>query len=318
MKRSGSIITGTGKSLPAKVLSNDYFEKTLDVTDEWIVRATGIKERRVISPGQTSADLATSAALSALKNSGKKAGEIELIIVATFSGEQRFPSCACNVQKMLGAEKAFAFDVNSACTGFLNGLELADACIKNSSYKNALIIGVEVFSRILDYTDKNTCILFGDGAGAVVLEQGNGSSGILLSKNFSSGEKGDLLFCEKESKGQEFLRMEGSPLFKYAVNGMADASRLVMEEEKIQGEDLNLFLPHQANERIIRGVAKNLGVPMEKVFMNIAKYGNTSAATIPIALAEAVEEGRIKTGDNILLTAFGAGLTWGATLIKWQ
>jgi len=317
MPNFGSVITGTGKYLPKKVLTNKYFEEIVDTTDEWIVRMTGIKERRVVAPEQTSADLASLAALSALEKSGLKAEEIELLIIATISNEQRFPSCACKVQKIIGAKKAFAFDISAGCTGFLYGLDLANAYIKSGSCRNALIIGTEILSRITDYSDRNTCILFGDGAGAITLERRDGQSSIIASKLFSDGEKGKLLFCEKNSAGKEFLRMEGNVVFKHAVRGMTDSSKLVMEEANICTEDLKLIIPHQANERIIRTVAEKLHIPVEKIFMNVAKYGNISSATIPVALAEAVEEDRIKTDDIVLLTAFGAGLTWGSVLIRW-
>ena len=317
MPNFGSVITGTGKYLPKKVLTNKYFEKIVNTTDEWLVKMTGIRERRIAAPEQTSADLAVLAALSAIENSGLKVEEIELIIVATISNEQRFPSCACRVQKMIGAKKAFAFDISAGCSGFLYGLDFANAYIKSGSCSNALIIGAEILSRVTDYSDRNTCILFGDGAGAVVLERRNDQSGIIASKLFSDGDKEKLLFCEKISAGQEFLRMEGNVVFKHAVRCMTDASKLVMKEANICTEDLKLIIPHQANERIIRTVAKKLHIPVEKIFMNIAKYGNMSSVTVPVALAEAVEENRIKTGDHILITVFGAGLTWGATLLRW-
>ena len=312
-----SVITGTGKCLPTTILTNDELTRMVDTSDEWITRMTGIKERRIIDAGKTSVDLASSAALSALEASGLSAKKIDLIIVATISNEKRFGSCACDVQARIGASNACATDTGAGCTGFLSGLDTANAFIQSGKHKNALVIGVEVLSRITDYTDRGTCILFGDGAGAVILESSEGNHGILASRIFSDGSKGNLLYCEKTSDGKEFLRMDGNTVFKHAVRNMIKSSRLVMNEANLEMKDIGLLIPHQANERIIRTIAERIGIPPEKVFMNIAKYGNMSSATIPIAITEALEEDRIKTDDILLLTAFGAGLTWGSTIVRW-
>ena len=311
-------ITGVGKCIPKKILDNAYFERIVDTSNEWIIQRTGIKERHVVTDEKHS-DLATQAALIALDNSGLSADKIDRIIVATVKGDYSCPSCACLVQKNIQAHNAAAFDINAGCTGFIFGLDLASAYIKSGACRKILLIGVEVLSAVTDYTDRQTCVLFGDGAGAVVIEESHNESGILATNIFSDGNHSMLLYFEKMPNGREFLRMDGKEIFKYAVRGMIHASELVLEKAGLQKEQLDLIIPHQANARIIQSVAEKLRVDItfSKIFMNIERYGNMSSASIPIALTEALEEDKIQDRSLVLLTAFGAGLTWGSSLIRW-
>ena len=321
-------IIGVGKYLPQHVLTNADLEKMIDTTDEWITTRTGIKERRIASDNEATRDMATKAAKDALNNAGLEASDIDLIIVATITPDMFFPSTACIIQNNLGARTVPAFDIAVACSGYIYGLAIAEKFIKNGSCKYALVVAAEKLSAVTDWEDRSTCVLFGDGAGAAVLgpvEEG----GILGSTLGADGSKGDLLqlpaggsrmpasIMTVENK-LHTIKMEGNILFKHAVKIMAEAALAVTEPLGLKGEDIDLIIPHQANIRILNGVAKRLGVdPKEKLYLNIEKYGNMSAASSAVALTEAVQEGRIKKGDTILMDAFGGGLTWGALVIKW-
>lgn len=321
-------IIGVGKYLPQHVLTNADLEKMIDTTDEWITTRTGIKERRIASDNEATSDMATKAAKDALNNAGLEASDIDLIIVATITPDMFFPSTACIIQNNLGARTVPAFDIAVACSGYIYGLAIAEKFIKNGSCKYALVVAAEKLSAVTDWEDRSTCVLFGDGAGAAVLgpvEEG----GILGSTLGADGSKGDLLqlpaggsrmpasIMTVENK-LHTIKMEGNILFKHAVKIMAEAALAVTEPLGLKGEDIDLIIPHQANIRILNGVAKRLGVdPKKKLYLNIEKYGNMSAASSAVALTEAVQEGRIKKGDTILMDAFGGGLTWGALVIKW-
>jgi 3-oxoacyl-[acyl-carrier-protein] synthase-3 len=324
--RSG--ILGVGKYLPEKVLTNKDLEKMVDTTDEWIVTRTGIKERRIAAKDEVTSDMAVKAAREALKSAGMKPEDIDFIIVATITPDMFFPSTACQLQYKLGIVNVPAFDISVACSGFVYGLTIADQFIKSGLYKHILVVAAEKLSAITDWEDRSTCILFGDGAGAAILGPVK-EGGILATHLGADGSKGDLLQLPAggsrmpaskttvESK-LHTIKMEGNILFKHAVKIMADAALAVTEPLGLKGDDISIIIPHQANLRILNALAKRMGVdPQKKVYLNIEKYGNMSAASSAVALAEAVEEGRIKKGDIILMDAFGGGLTWGALVIKW-
>lgn len=328
MAKQNAVITGWGFYAPSKVLTNFDLEKIVDTTDQWITERTGIKERRIASDGENTSSMSTRAAKIALERARLRPSEVELIIVGTCSPDYLFPATACLVQDALGAEKAGAFDVEAACTSFVAALAIANGMILGGAVRNAVVIGAETLSRLLDWTDRGTCVVFGDGAGAVVLEASNASVGIESTVLHSDGSKGELLYVaagatripatrETVEKGQHFIRMQGGEVFKLAVKSMADAAEEALVEAGLTLEDIVLMVPHQANLRIIEGVAKRLRFPMEKVFVNLQRYGNTSAASIPIALAEAAEQGRLRRGDKVLLVAFGGGFTWGAAVLEW-
>ena len=308
----GTKIIGTGVALPEKVLTNFDLEKMVDTSDEWITTRTGIKERR-IAENETVTELATKAAQQALSNAGIDSKELDLIILATLTPEKRFPSTACLVQAQLGAERVYAFDISAACSGFIYALDVADSFIKSGKANKVLIIGAEKLSEAVDWTDRSTCVLFGDGAGAVVVERSEDDSDILASVMYSEGSLEELLYADKCG----YIRMKGRELFRFAVRAMEEACREALRRAGISPEEISLVVPHQANVRIINALAEKLGIPQEKVYVNIHRYGNTSAASIPIALHEAISEGRIKRGDLILLTAMGGGLTWGAMLLRY-
>lgn len=308
----GTKIIGTGIALPEKVLTNFDLEKMVDTSDEWITTRTGIKERR-IAEKETVTELATSAALQAIQNAGINPEELDLIILATLTPEKRFPSTACLVQAKLGAQKVYSFDISAACSGFIYALDVADSFIKAGKAKRVLVIGAEKLSEAVDWTDRSTCVLFGDGAGAVVVEASQDSSDVLASVMYSEGTLEELLYADRCG----YIRMKGRELFKFAVRAMEEVCREVLNKAGVSPEEISLLIPHQANVRIINALAEKLGLPQEKVYVNIHKYGNTSAASIPIALHEAISEGRIKRGDLILLTAMGGGLTWGAMLLRY-
>ncbi len=325
MKRVG--IIGLGKYLPKKVLTNADLEKMVDTSDEWITTRTGIKRRRLVAKGEATSDLAVKAAQRALKDAKLRPQDIDLIIVATITPDMHFPATSCFVQEKLGAKNAISFDISAACAGFLYALTIAQQFIARGSYKNALVIGAEVLSSITDWQDRNTCVLFGDGAGAAVLSEVK-SGGILSSYLGSDGSKTGLLFIpgggsrnpvsrESINRRMHYIKMQGNELFKIAVTIMAEAAQTVLKKAGLECKDIDLVIPHQANMRIIMAMAKKLGLPSEKIYLNIEKYGNMSSASTVTALCEAVEEGRIKKGDIVLLDAFGAGLVWGACVIKW-
>ena len=321
-------ITGTGSALPEKILTNFDLEKMVDTTDEWIVARTGIRERRIAVEGEYTSTFATAAALRALEMAGVKASEIDLIVVGTLSPDFPFPSTACIVQQAIGASNATCFDLSAACSGFVYALATAEKFIVSGSVKKALVIGAEVLSRIVDWTDRNTCLLFGDGAGAVVLEAAEGENGILSSHMHSDGNYWEILYqkgCGSRNPATQqnlddrlvYLTMHGNEVFKFAVRAMAEVAQEALAANGMTAQDVSLFIPHQANQRIVDSVGKRLSLSTDQVFVNLDRYGNTSAASIPIALDEAMHAGRVKEGDIVLLDAFGGGLTWGASLIRW-
>ncbi|MFH1848439.1 MAG: beta-ketoacyl-ACP synthase III [Candidatus Omnitrophota bacterium] len=321
-------IIGTGYYVPEKVLTNADLEKIVDTSDEWITTRTGIKERRIAGDGVASSDLARGAALKAIKNAGLKPEDIELIIFATITPDMQFPSTACVLQDKIKAPKAACFDISAACAGYVYGIVIAEKFIKSGLYKNALVVGAEKMTSITNWTDRNTCVLFGDGAGAAVLGAVD-EGGILATDLGSDGSQGWLLSlpaggskCPASHKTVDehmhCVKMEGSELFKRAVMIMADTAKRAARKAGLKtGDEFDCVIPHQANIRILNAVAKRLGLSEEKIFLNIERYGNMSSASTAVALAEAVEMGRIKKGDIVLLDAFGGGLVWGAIVIKW-
>jgi 3-oxoacyl-[acyl-carrier-protein] synthase-3 len=326
MKKIG--IVALGRYLPAQKLTNADLEKLVDTSDEWIMTRTGIKERRIAASDEKTSDLAIKAAFDALKNSPVKAEDIEAVIVATTTPDSGFPSVACLVQKAIGAKKAFAFDVAAACSGFLYAMTTAKQFIATGMVKNALVVAGDKFTTIVDWKDRNTCVLFGDGAGAAVLSSVT-QGGILSDYLIAEGDSAELMGIVPDKvrtpfdQGLEMAKlpyvvMNGQDLFKKAVPGMAEAVRIAAEKAGVNVHDLACVVPHQANDRIIASVAKRAGVDKEKFFINIHKYGNISAASVVVALCEAVEEGRIKKGDKIALVVFGAGLVAAANIIEWS
>ena len=321
-------ITGTGSALPEKVLTNFDLERMVDTSNEWIVARTGIRERRIAAEGEFTSTFASAAALKALEAAGVAADEIDLIIVGTLSPDFPFPSTACIVQQTIKATNAFCFDLSAACSGFIYALASAEKFILSGGAKKALVIGAEVLSRIVDWTDRNTCLLFGDGAGAVVLEAVEGESGILSTHMHSDGNYWEILY--QKGAGSRYpatqqnlddrmvyLTMHGNEVFKYAVRAMGEVGLEALAANGLGSEDVTLFIPHQANQRIVDAVGKRLSLGADRVYVNLDRYGNTSAASIPIALDEAVRAGRLKEGDILLMDAFGGGLTWGASVVRW-
>ncbi len=324
----GCAIVGIGSYLPERVLTNADLERIVDTTDEWIISRTGIRERRMAAEGEHTSTMATAASRIALERAGVAAGDLDLIIVATITPDMPFPATACLVQEELGAAKAAAFDLEAACTGFLYALEIGRQFIESGTHKNVLIIGAEKLSSIIDWKDRNTCVLFGDGAGAAVLRRREGARGVLATRLGSDGGKADALAMpgggcrqpatvDSVNERIHFLKMEGKEVFKNAVNAMTAAAQEVLERSGLGIGDIRCIIPHQANQRIISAVGDRLGATEGQVFVNLQKYGNTSAASVAIALDEAVRAGKIERGDKILLVAFGAGLTWGATVLEW-
>lgn len=325
MKKVG--IIGVGEYVPKKVLTNADLEKMVDTSDEWITTRTGIKQRRLAAKGESASDLATHAAKEALFNAGLNAQGVELIIVATITPDMQFPSTACFVQAHLGAKKAVCFDISAACSGFVYAISVAQQFIACGAYNNALVIGAEVLSSITDWQDRNTCVLFGDGAGAAVLAEVK-SGGILSTYLGSDGAMSSLLMVpgggsrnpaspKTLEERLHYIKMEGNELFKIAVLKMIEAAQEALKQAGLKREDIDLVIPHQANIRIILAAAKRLGLSEDKIYLNIEKYGNMSSASTATALCEAVKEGRVKKGDVVLLDAFGAGLVWGACVIRW-
>ncbi|KZE76979.1 MULTISPECIES: beta-ketoacyl-ACP synthase III [Paenibacillus] len=321
-------VIGTGKYVPEKILTNKDLEEIVETSDEWIVSRTGIQERHIAAPEQATSDLAYEAAVKALESAGMTAQDLDLIIVATVTPDMAFPSTACILQDKLGAKGAAAFDLSAACSGFVYGLATATSFIKTGIYNNALIIGADCLSRITDYTDRNTCVLFGDGAGAVVIGEVPEGRGFQSFDLGAEGAGGTLLKLEAggsrlpastdtlENK-QHYIYMNGREVFKFAVRVMGTATVDVLEKAGMSKDDIDLFVPHQANIRIIQSAMQRLDLPEEKVVINVNKYANTSAASIPLALVEAAEEGRMKEGDRVLMVGFGGGLTWGASVLIW-
>lgn len=321
-------IIGTGKYVPERILTNKELEAMVETNDEWIVTRTGIKERRLASSEEATSDLALHASLKAIAAAGLTAEDIDLIVVATITPDMFFPSTACLLQDKLGAKKAAAFDLSAACSGFIYGLATGSSMIANGMYKNVLVVGAETLSRITDFTDRNTCILFGDGAGAVVLgrvEEGRGFQSFELGADGSGGELlkvsggGSRVPASEESiqTKQHFIHMAGNDVFKFAVRIMGSAAEEALIKAGLTKDDIDLLVPHQANIRIIQSALNRLNLPEDKAMINLEKYGNMSSASIPVALAEAVEQGRVKEGDRLMLVGFGGGLTWGASVLVW-
>ena len=317
-----SKIIGTGSYLPAKVLTNFDLEKIVDTSHDWIVSRSGIVERHIAADPELTSDLALQASLQAIEAAGIGVEEIDLVIVATTTPDQVFPSTACILQDKLGIKnRGAAFDMQAVCGGFVYAMNTADLYIRSGQAKTALVIGAEVLSRILDWSDRSTCVLFGDGAGAVVL-RASGTPGIVAAKLHADGSYRGMLKAEGnvrdgEVQGDPFIKMEGQAVFKFAVKVLSEVVEELLEENHLQGSDIDWLVPHQANIRIMEATAKKLGLSMDKVIVTVATHGNTSAASIPLALDTAVRDGRIKAGQNILLEAVGGGFTWGAVLIKW-
>lgn len=325
----GVTIAGTGSYVPEKVLTNDDLSKFVDTSDEWIVTRTGIKERRIAADDEFTSHLGTKAARKALEQAGLEASEVELIIVATITPDTLTPATACYVQQQLGSHQAVAFDISAACSGFLYAMKIAKRIIESGAFTNALIIGAEKLSAFVNWKDRTTCVLFGDGAGAAVLRaSGEGEGRILATDIGTDGNQTHLLnipgggsacpiTLSNAGEGLATLAMLGKEVFKHAVTRMRDSANTVIERAGLTADDISLVIPHQANLRIIDAIATRLDVPNEQVFVNLHKYGNTSAAAIAIALDEAHRQGAIKRGDKIVMVAFGAGLTWAAAAIEW-
>ena len=317
-----SRIIGTGSYLPSKTLTNYDLEKIVETSHDWIVSRSGIHERHIAAEGEMTSDLALQASLRAIAAAGINADDIDLVIVATTSPDQIFPSTACILQDKLGIRnRGAAFDMQAVCGGFVYAINTADLYIRGGQARTALVVGAEVLSRILDWSDRTTCVLFGDGAGAVIL-QASESPGIISCKLHADGShramlKADGNIRNGEVQGDPFIKMDGQGVFKFAVKVLSEVVEEVLEENKLQGSDISWLVPHQANIRIMEATAKKLGLSMDNVIVTVATHGNTSAASIPLALDTAVRDGRIKAGQNILLEAVGGGFTWGAVLIKW-
>ncbi len=320
-----SEVMGCGGYLPAKILTNQELAQTLDTTDEWIVERTGIHRRHIADNGQLTSDLAVQAAKQALEQADLSADDIDCIIVATTTPDHPFPATAARVQSKLGASKAFAFDIQAVCSGFVYGLAVADNFIRTGQAKIVLFIGAETMSRLLDWHDRRTCILFGDGAGALLLKASSSpsslSSGVLSTHLFSDGHHYDALYVDDtiriDALSRGVIRMQGREIFKSAVEKIGQAVQKALDNHKLTANDIDWFVPHQANQRIIMGVCERFSIPVEKMVLTIAEHANTSAASIPLALNTAVQDGRIQKGHLVLIEAMGGGLTWGSSLIRW-
>ena len=321
-------ILGTGHAYPSGVLTNADLEKIVDTTDEWITTRTGIKQRRKAAPGEYTSQFATRASQDAIERAGIDPADIDLILCATVTPDQILPSTACLIQAQLGASKAAAMDIVAACSGFVYGVTIAEPMIRSGQIKYALVIGAELLTRYVDYTDRGTCVLFGDGAGAAILGPVEGDRGILATKLRSDGRYEEQLFApgggtkggfsaETIARGDHFFKMKGNEVFKIAVRSMSDISKQVLCEAGLTTEDVNLFIPHQANQRITEAVANMLKVDPALVYSNISQHGNTSSASIPICLDECVQAGRIKQDDIVLMASFGGGFTWGGVVMRW-
>jgi 3-oxoacyl-[acyl-carrier-protein] synthase-3 len=322
-------IVGWGKYVPSQVLTNDDLAEMVDTSDDWIRTRTGIVERRIAEPRETTSTMSIKAAQAALQVADVSPDRLDLIIVTTATPDYLFPATACLVQDALGARRAGAFDLLAGCSGFVYGLGVGSRLITSGAYENVLVIGAETLSRIMDWTDRNTCVLFGDGAGALVLQANDAPGGVLSFTLGADGSGGDLLIlpgggsrhpasAETVAQGLHYARMNGRGVFRFATRIMGHAAKEAIQAAELEIEDVDLFIPHQANIRIIQSAAKHLGLPMDKVFVNLDRYGNTSCASIPIAFCEAIEEERIQPGDHLVLVSFGAGLTWAAAVVQWH
>ncbi|EEX15395.1 3-oxoacyl-(acyl-carrier-protein) synthase 3 [Citreicella sp. SE45] len=317
-------VAGVGHYLPERVVPNSEFEKTLDTSDEWIRTRSGIERRHFAAEGQTTSELATRAAIAALEDAGLAASDLDALIVATSTPDLTFPSAATMVQARLGMDQGFAFDVQAVCAGFVYALTNANALIVSGAARRVMVIGAETFSRILDWNDRSTCVLFGDGAGALILEAGTGEGtsddrGVLSVDLHSDGRYRDLLYVDGgvSTNSIGHLRMEGKEVFRHAVGKLAATAEAAMEKAGLTGADIDWIVPHQANIRIIQGTAKKLGLPMEKVIVTVQDHGNTSAASIPMALSVGKAEGKIRRGELVVTEAIGGGLAWGAVVLRW-
>jgi 3-oxoacyl-[acyl-carrier-protein] synthase III len=327
VKRPFAYVAGTGRGIPATVFTNaDFAGIGIETTDEWIVERTGIKQRH-IAKTESATDLAAMAAREAMQKAKVQPGEVDLIVLGTASPDRLLPSAAVDLQAALGASRAAAFDVGAACSGFIYGATVAEGLMMTGGFETALVVGVEKLSAITDWQDRGTCVLFGDGAGAAILKRSKHHKGILSSYVRSDGTLGDLLCrpaggastpfsADVLTARSQYIKMNGREVFKHAVRSMSDAATRALDAAKVTGADIDLMIPHQANVRIIEATAKHASIPMEKVYVNVDRYGNTSAASIPIALDEALETGRIREGSTVLLVAFGAGFTWGAMVVR--
>ncbi|WP_018147261.1 beta-ketoacyl-ACP synthase III [Henriciella marina] len=321
MSMQRSLILGTGAYLPARTLTNNDLAAMVDTSDEWIRERTGIEERHIAADGEFTSDLATAAAREAIENAGLTVGDIDLIVVATTTPDQTFPATATTVQHKLGMKQGAAFDVQAVCSGFLFALATADSMLRQNLFTTALVIGAETFTRILDWSDRSTCVLFGDGAGAVVLQTGTGEAdeGVIAHHVRTDGSKKDLLYVDGgvSSTGTiGHVRMQGNQVFRHAITNISSAVRAVLADTGHDINDIDWFVPHQANQRILDGVARKLGLDEDKVISTVALHGNTSAASIPLALHTAIKDGRIKKGDLVLSEAMGGGFSWGASLFR--
>ena len=315
-----SVVAGVGSALPKRRVTNDELAQTVDTSDEWIVERTGIRSRYVAGEGETTATLARDAALKALEHAALKPKDIGLIVLATATPDQTFPSSATKIQAMLGIDDCIAFDVHAVCTGFLYALSVADSMLRSGMAKKALVIGAETFSRILDWNDRATCVLFGDGAGALVLSAEHGQRGILATRLHADGRHNDMLFVDggpSTTGTVGKLRMKGREVFRHAVINLADVLSEVLSAAGLSPEDVDWVVPHQANARILDATAKKLGLPAEKVVMTVDQHANTSAASVPLAFDTAVKDGRIQRGDTVVLEAMGGGFTWGAAVLTY-
>jgi 3-oxoacyl-[acyl-carrier-protein] synthase-3 len=321
-------ITGWGMSVPEKVLTNADLAQIVDTTDEWIRERTGILERHIAEAGQTTASLACEAGRNALRVANLNPADLDLIIVSTSSPEHLFPATACLVQDKIGAVRAGAFDLSAACSGFMYALNMASQAIRSGSIRNALVIGSETLSRLVDWQDRNTCILFGDGAGAFVLQASPDPGGLLSAVMRSDGSGGELLCVpaggsrlpaslETVQNGQHFIHMNGREVFRFATRVMTQATKEAVSAASLKIDDIHLVIPHQANSRIIEAAMRGLDIPRERCIVNVERYGNTSTASIPIATCEAIQQGRLQSGDKVVFVGFGAGLTWGAAVVQW-
>jgi 3-oxoacyl-[acyl-carrier-protein] synthase-3 len=327
MRQYGAIIAGTGSYVPEKRLSNDELSRMVDTNDEWIIQRTGIRERRVAGVGESTATLASHAATRALKAASLEPKDIDLVLVATISPEMSFPSTACFVAASLGLDKTPAFDLGAACSGFLYGLDTAAAFIQSGRYKNVLVIGAETLSRLTDYTDRSSCILFGDGAGAVVMQRSMDTNrGLIYSSLHADGSGWEMLYCSPGSRHpitetmvagrQQYMKIKGREVYKFAVQRFEELIEDALKKCELTVDQVKLVIPHQVNQRIIDSAMDKLGLPKEKAYVNIDRYGNTSAASIPIALDEAWRAGKVKQGDVLVFVAFGAGLTWANAVVR--
>jgi len=323
-----AVIAGIGSALPSKILTNEDLEKIVDTSDEWIRTRTGIRERRIDGDGLPLSHYAVEASRRALESASIDPAELDMIVCATVTPDRLIPATGCIIQRKLGAPKSAAFDVAAGCSGFIYALQIAKMAVLSGEYRNVLIIGAELLSKYMDWTDRTTCVIFADGAGAVIVTAGESPRGILATALHSDGEMADFITIpaggterpttiETVSGRENLIKMKGNETFKIAIRSIEDVSREVLARERLTPADVDLFVPHQANLRIIDAVGQRLGIGAERTFVNIERVGNTSAASIPIALDEALREGRMKKGDTVLLAAFGAGLTWAASLVRW-